>query len=93
MEIRTDLYIREEDRGQLKGDGPVDLWMRHGQKCKPSNPINSREYKFNPVGMAYARELSGGLVVCVGCQHGTCQVPEGIGHGRELHINKEENES
>jgi hypothetical protein len=76
MEIRNDLYLREADRGQLKGDGPVDVWMRHGLKCKPPK-------------VAYAREFASGRVVCMACPHGPCQAPGGIGRGREMVIHKE----
>ncbi len=87
MTIRNDLYIREENRGQLLGNGPVDIWMPRGLKCKPKVP----GHRLTPsgFGIARARELAGGRVVCMGCQHGPCQVPEGIGHDRVLHVHKE----
>jgi hypothetical protein len=86
--IRTDLFIKEEDRGQLSGDGPVNLRMPIGLKCKQL-PTNAYGDKTRYYVIARARELAGGRVVCAECGHGPCKVPDGIGHDRELHIYRE----
>jgi len=90
VEIRTDLYIAEADRGQLKGDGPVNLVMPRGLKC--AAPLETAGIQFPDPGhgVARARELASGRVVCMACQFGPCQLPDGIGHDRELRIYKEE---
>jgi hypothetical protein len=87
--MRADLYIREDDRGQLKGNGPVDLWMPRGLKCKPLPKESSFDGRRSDHVVCRARELGNGKVVCLGCAYGPCRVPAGIENDRELHIRKE----
>ncbi len=91
MQVRNDLFIQEEDRNQLQGDGPVALVMPRGLKCAAPQEYTDIEYPEPGYGVSRSRELADGRVVCMNCQHGPCQLPGGIGWDRELHIYKEEN--
>lgn len=76
MDIRTGLYIRSGEEPAHGDLAPVRVHMRPDLKCMG--------------GLARAMELTSGQVVCASCQHGPCEVPAGIDHGRELRIIKDE---
>ena len=77
MHIRKGLFVREEDKGQLKGFAPLPLYMPAGYKCKGSGAAMSRQ-------LADAED-----VVCLGCELGPCALPEGVEPDRMLRIHKE----
>jgi hypothetical protein len=77
MNIRKDLYIKEEDKPKLRGSQPLPLYMPAGLKCKSSGSAIAREL----------RNVKG--VFCMGCELGPCALPEGVEPDRMLRIRKE----
>jgi hypothetical protein len=77
MEIRKDLYIKEEDKPKLRGSQPLTVWMPAGLKCKTSGSAIAREL----------RNVKG--VFCMGCELCPCALPEGVEPDRMLRIRKE----